>query len=74
MPVWNSKKDSINNTEVLMQLTVFISGLAVTICFSAGKVLFSLNSTSPGTTKKPFAQEAIEIKKKGNLYYFPILK
>lgn len=52
-----------------MQLTVLISGLAVTICFSAGKLLFSLNSTSPGTTRKPFAQEAIEIKKKRNLLF-----
>ena len=29
------------------KLTVFISGLAVTTCFSAGRNLFCLNSMSP---------------------------
>lgn len=31
--------------------TVFMSGLAVTICLSAGKDLFCLNSTSPATIR-----------------------
>jgi hypothetical protein len=31
---------------------MFISGLAVTICFSTGKNLFCLNSTSPALQKK----------------------
>lgn len=38
-------------TDVHMLHTVFMSGLAVTICLSAGKDLFCLNSTSPATIR-----------------------
>lgn len=55
---------NIENADRKKSHTVLISGLAVTICFSAGKNLFCLNSMSP--TPKCKATIKMRSKQEGN--------